>query len=116
MPLFVNTDLDNHMKPVVSLRLAKDPATDSCFIQHPLPLGFLRLSLEGVTAAGPLPSSVYVEVLIGCSVWKSAIAKVSSYSRQVEWVEGNVTDLEAGAGLIDMFITPLVGVEMEASP
>ncbi|CAK9102489.1 Extended synaptotagmin-3 (E-Syt3) [Durusdinium trenchii] len=71
-----------------------DPATDSCFIQHPLPLGFLRLSLEGVTAAGPLPSSVYVEVLIGCSVWKSAIAKVSSYSRQVEWVEGNVTDLE----------------------
>lgn len=30
-----------------------DDSVDGCSLQHPLPLGFLRLSLEGITAAGP---------------------------------------------------------------
>eukprot|EP00434_Breviolum_minutum_P015290 symbB.v1.2.013474.t1/scaffold954.1/size149253/1 len=71
-----------------------DASTDACALRHPLPLGFLRVSLDGITAAGPLPSTVYVEVFLGCQVWKSGVAKVSSYSRHVEWLDGNVKDLE----------------------
>lgn len=70
-----------------------DDSVDGCSLQHPLPLGFLRLSLEGITAAGPLPSSVHVEVELGVQRWQSGLATVSSYSRQAEWLEGNVKEL-----------------------
>eukprot|EP00435_Cladocopium_sp_Y103_P029284 s1487_g7.t1 len=70
-----------------------DDSVDGCSLRHPLPLGFLRLSLEGITAAGPLPSSVHVEVELGVQRWQSGLAKVSSYSRQAEWLEGNVKEL-----------------------
>eukprot|EP00438_Fugacium_kawagutii_P003780 Skav210868 [mRNA] locus=scaffold4964:78761:82865:- [translate_table: standard] len=33
---------------------------------------------------------VYVEVYLGCHVWKSSVAKVSNYSQQVEWIRENV--------------------------
>ena len=50
---------------------------DGCSLQHPLPLGFLRLSLEGITAAGPLPSSApgMVELNLGQAHPRVVLAK-----------------------------------------
>lgn len=63
----------------------------------------LCLSFRAVSHKMPLAESVgfqpathgpqvYVEVFLGCQVWKSGVAKVSSYSRHVEWLDGNVKD------------------------
>jgi len=47
------------VKTLASDARPQDASTDACALRHPLPLGFLRVSLDGITAAGPLPSTAF---------------------------------------------------------
>ncbi|CAE7534546.1 esyt3 [Symbiodinium sp. CCMP2592] len=68
------------------------PTTDACAIRHPPPLGFLRVRLEGVSSTSALPSSLYLEAMIGCSSWKSSISRARADPHHAEWPEDAAED------------------------
>ena len=61
----------------------------------------------------PLTShvEVHVEVELGVQRWQSGLAKVSSFSRQAEWLEGNLkasryVSLVVGQGMLKPLVKP----------
>ncbi|CAE7025960.1 esyt3 [Symbiodinium natans] len=85
------------MPNVIAIPLARlwetfGPVTDACAIRHPAPLGYLRVRLEGVSSAAALPSGLYVEMMIGCSSWKSSVCRAKQDPNHAEWPEDAAED------------------------